>query len=453
MRWRSPRRHSLQRRLGLGLAAGVAGLWLVGAVAAGLVLRGEIDELFDSALQEVAQRILPLAYSEVLNSDPDPNSDTLGDRLPAVLPHVESITYIVRDGSGRVLLRSHDANPAAFPAAPRPGFQDTGTLRVYTEAAVRGSLFVSAAEPLRHRREATLEAVVMLLWPLALVLPLSQLGIWALVRFALRPVRALQGEIEARGHGNLSPVGTEGLPAELAPVAGAVNRLIVRLQRALAAERGFTASSAHELRTPVAAALAQTQRLVAEVPEGPARDRARSVEAALGRLSRLSEKLLQLAKAEGGALLAETPQDLAQVLRLVLDDLGRDPATAARLHIALPAEGRFLSAMDADAFAILARNLVENALKHGAVAAPVTVTLADDGWLSVMNEGPAVPPETLARLRRPFERGATHATGSGLGLAIAEAIAAGTGTTLDLLSPIPGQPSGFEARVRLPAGF
>ena len=446
------RRHSLQRRLGLGLAVGVAGLWLAGAVAAGLVLRGEIDELFDSALQEVAQRILPLAYNEVLNSDPDPNGDSLGDRLPAVLPHAESVTYIVRDGSGRVLLRSHDADPAAFPAVPRPGFQDTGTMRMYTEAAVRGSLFVSAAEPLRHRREATLDAVAMLLWPLALVLQLSQLGVWALVRFSLRPVRALQDELEARGHGNLSPVGTAGLPAELAPVAGSVNRLIARLQRALAAERGFTASSAHELRTPVAAALAQTQRLVVELPEGPARHRARAVEAALGRLSRLSEKLLQLAKAEGGALLSESPQDLAQVLPLVLDDLRRDPATAARLRIALPAGGHFLSAMDVDAFAILARNLVENALKHGASAGPVSVVLADDGWLSVTNEGPAVPPETLARLRRPFERGATQATGSGLGLAISEAIAAGTGTRLDLLSPIPGQPSGFEARVRLPAG-
>ena len=303
------RPHSLQRRLGLGLAGVVAALWLAGAVAAGLALRGEIDEVFDSALQEVAQRILPLAYREVLDAEPATDGEAPGERLPAVLPHAEAITYIVRDGDGRVLLRSHDADPAAFPAL-RPGFQETAQLRLYTESAVQGSLFVTAAENLTHRREATLEAAGMLLWPLALVLPLSQLGVWALVRIALRPVRALQGEIEARGHGNLSPVGTAGLPAEFAPVAGSVNRLIARLHRALAAERGFTANSAHELRTPVAAALAQTQRLVAELPDGPLRDRAGTVEAALRQLARLSEKLLQLAKAEGGALLAEAPQDL-----------------------------------------------------------------------------------------------------------------------------------------------
>ena len=50
-----------------------------------------------------------------------------------------------------------------------------------------------------------------------------------------------QSEIEARGRGNLAPVGATGLPAEVGPVADAVNRLIARLQRALEAERSFTA--------------------------------------------------------------------------------------------------------------------------------------------------------------------------------------------------------------------
>lgn len=447
MAWRP---QSLQRRLGLGLALGMILLWLAGSVAAGLILRSEIDEVFDSALQEVAQRILPLAYSEILNSEPPAEGESPIQRLPSVLPHQEQITYIVRDGEGRVLLQSHDADPGTFPARMTIGFQDLRGLRLYTEAAVLGTLFVTTAEPISHRRQAVIEAVGMLLWPLALLLPLSQIGVWALVRFTLRPVQAFEHEIEARGRGDLSPVNATALPRELAPVAGSVNRLIARLQRALEAERGFTASSAHELRTPVAAALAQTQRLIAEVPYGPARERARTVEAALRQLARLSEKLLQLAKAEGAGLLAETPQDLARILGFVLDEFRDDPDAATRLTITLPMSGVLVSRMDADAFAILVRNLIENALKHGAADEPVSVVLNDDGLLRVSNGGAVVEPEAMARLKRPFERGDSRANGSGLGLAIAEAIAAGAGTELKLCSPMPGRASGFEARIQLP---
>lgn len=445
-----PRPHSLQRRLGLGLAFGVTLLWLAGTVAAGWILQAEIDKVFDSALQEVTQRILPLAYSEVLNGDPPPAGDGSANRLPSVLPHREQITYIVRDSAGHVLLQSHDADATIFPATPRRGFQTASGLRLYTEAGVQGTLFVTAAEPTRDRRQAVIEAAGTLLWPLVLLLPLSQLGVWALVRYTLRPVLVFQGEIEARGRGDLSPVNATALPAELGPMAGAVNRLIARLQRALDAERGFAASSAHELRTPVAAALAQTQRLIAETPDGPPRDRAHKVEAALRQLSLLSEKLLQLAKAEGGGLLAEEPQDLARVLGFVLDDFRRDPDLAARLHLALPPRGVLLSRMDADAFAILARNLIENASRHGAADRPVHVALTADGLFRVTNDSALVAPDVMRRLKRPFERGATRAAGSGLGLAIAETIAVGAGTSLELMSPIAGQPSGFEARVQLP---
>ena len=451
MRWPVlPPKNSLQRRLSLGLAIGVTGFWLVAIVGAGLILRHEIDEVFDSALQEVAQRVLPLAYMEVLDRDTGAPDDVPAQRIASVTPHEEYITYIVRDAKGRVLLQSHDADPAAFPDDLGPGFHDSPQLRLYTESAVQGTLFVTAAERQSHRSKAMIKAVGMLGWPLAALLPISLLGTWALVGLSLRPIRALHSEIESRGRGNLSPVEATGLPAEIGPVADAVNRLIARLQRALEAERSFTANSAHELRTPIAAALAQTQRLLAEMPDGPTRERARTVETALRQLSRLSEKLLQLAKAEGGGLVTETPQDLAQVLGFVLDDLGRNPKTAGRLHVTLPPEGSLMSHMDADAFAILARNLVENALKHGSTEAPVTIALSADGILSVANSGPVVAAETLARLKRPFERGTTGAKGSGLGLTIAEAIANGSGARLELLSPIPGQSDGFEARFHLP---
>ncbi|MCA0406849.1 MAG: sensor histidine kinase N-terminal domain-containing protein [Proteobacteria bacterium] len=436
---------SLKRRLSLGISVLVTLMWLMAALISSLHLRQEIDEVSDSALQEVVQRVLPLAYMELLNRD---GTDTTADVVAPVGPHREYITYVVRGPDGRVMLQSHDADPAQFPFPPKPGFQDGAETRFYTETAVQGSVQVTAGERPGHRQSAIRHAVFTLLWPLALLFPMVLMATWWLVGRAFVPLLAMGREIEGRGGGNLSPVEAASLPRELKPVAVAVNALLERLRRALEAERSFTANSAHELRTPVAGALAQVQRLIAEVEAPAVRQRARDVEASLRRLARLSEKLLQLAKAEGGALMAHEAQDLQPVLDLVIEDLGAE-ARIERIDEGTPV----LSPMDVDAFAILARNLIENALKHGQPGEPVLVSLTSDGVFRVQNRSAVVPPETLETLLQRFERGASTAEGTGLGLPIVAAIAAGVGSRLDLRSPAQDLPDGMEARVQLPCGM
>lgn len=445
MRFAWPPKGSLQRRLALALTGGVMALWLLATVAAGLLLRREIDEVFDSALQEVVQRVLPLAYTEILAREADAGSDP--QRIASVGAHLEYITYIVRDAAGRRLLQSHDADPAQFPPNPAHGFSDGPSSRLYTEIAVSGTIIVTAAERPGHRQKAVRDAIKMLAWPLVLLLPLGVAGTWVLVAVTLRPVVAFRHEIEARGSGHLAPVSVSHLPSEIAPVENAVNALMARLRRALDAERSFTANSAHELRTPVAAALAQAQRLRAELSEGPARARTVEIESALKRLARLSEKLLQLARAEGASLIGETPQNLVPALRLVLHDLSAEGA----VEIALPQTGRFVSTLDMDAFAILARNLIENALKHGDASEPVRVALTDDGRFSVVSPGPVLEPAILAAMTQRFVRGTTMAEGAGLGLSIVQAITQGIGGEIAFVSPASGQEDGLEVAVQLPA--
>jgi two-component system OmpR family sensor kinase len=437
---------SLGHRLALGLALAVTVSWLAATAIAGFVLRHEIDEVFDSALQEVAQRILPLAYSELLARE----ADDPPQHLPPIGSHREYVTYVVRDETGRDLLQSSDADPAAIPKDLPIGFATVGDLRLYTETAVRGTVRVTTAEPLAHRRATVRTAVVALIWPLAALVPIALLAVLLLGRATLRPIVGFRERIEARGRGNLAPLGETGVPAELAPVASAVDALLERLRGALEAERSFTANAAHELRTPVAAALAQTQRLLAELEQDGARERARAIATSLRRLSGLAEKLLQLAKAEGGGLLAEVPGRLGPVLALVIEEIDRRADVAERLALAIPPDGGPLSDLDPDAFAVLARNLVENALKHGDPEGTVAVRLTAEA-LEVENGGPAVATEQLDRLTRRFERGPTRAEDSGLGLAIAAAICRGSGATLDLVSPAPGRADGFLARVRLPS--
>jgi two-component system OmpR family sensor kinase len=111
--------------------------------------------------------------------------------------------------------------------------------------------------------------------------------------------------------------------------------------------------------------------------------------------------------------------------------------------------------IDPDAFAILLRNLIENALKHGAADQAIEISLeriaSTAAVLKVVNAGLVVPAPLLAQLTGRFMRGASSADGSGLGLAIATAITKGVGATLTLNSPAPGRDDGFEALVRFTA--
>ena len=432
---------SLQWRLSLWLGLGVALLWAVAAAVTAHKLRHEMNEVFDSALEETAQRILPLAVLDIVGRD----SDDADQRVATLRQHDEYFTYVVRDAEGKVLLRSHNADLAVFPPFTGMGFANTPTHRIYFDAALRGTVTIAVAEPLAHRRAVAKELLFGLALPLGLIVPLGLIGVWAVVRVSMAPLRTFRSGIEARGGGDLTPIAADRLPSEIRPIAQAVNRLLERLRRTLEAERSFTANSAHELRTPVAAALAQTQRLIAEAPDDATRDRARHIETALRRLSRLSEKLMQLARAEGGRLQVAEPTDVVAILRMVAGEMTGSADGAGRIDLTLP-NVPVLSRIDPDAFAILTRNLIENALKHGSRQEPVRVALSAEGVLRVANAGWAVPPDLLARLSEPFERGRAQADGAGLGLAIAKAVASGTGGSIELVSPLEGRQDGFEAR-------
>ena len=439
---RAPR--SLQGRLGLWLGLGLTLVWIAAASVTALIARAEMEEVFDAALQETAQRLLPLAAIDILNRE----EEGISQRLAAIRNHEEFFTYIVRDDQGRVLLTSHSADPASFPAWDGTGFRQTATHRLYNDEAVQGTVRITVAEPLDHRASVARELQMGLGLPLLILLPVALLTIVLAVRASLAPMRQFRDRLAARGARDLGPVAASGLPVEIAPVADAMNGLLARLSSAFEAERSFAANAAHELRTPLAGAIAQAQRLQAETRDPDAKARAAGIEATLKRLTRLSERLMQLARAEGGRLRRDKAADLRPVAEVVAGDVSRT-AGQGRIALSLP-DGAVMSDLDPDAFAILLRNLIENALRHGAAEAPVDVTLSADGTLSVANDCPAVPAGRLASLTDRFERAGTGGDGSGLGLAIVAAIAERTGARLDLLSPRAGRDSGFEARFTLP---
>jgi two-component system OmpR family sensor kinase len=438
------RPRSLQARLALTLAVLLSVLWIAAASATAVILRHEIDEVFDSVLQETAQRLLPLAVVDIVGRE----DAGITQRLGTIRTHEELFTYIVRDAEGRILLQSHAADPAIFPAYDGPGFRQTATHRVYNEDALQGSIRISVAEPLDQRADVARDIQMVLGVPILIVIPVALLVIVLAVRASLAPLRHFRERLAARNARDLSPVPADDLPAELGPMAGALNGVLDRLKAAFDAERSFAANAAHELRTPLSGAIAQAQRLQVETKDADAGRRAAEIEVSLKRLARMAERLLQLARAEGGPLQMDRTSDLRVVARLVGEEIRRS-APADRIALTLP-ERPVLSDLDPDAFGIICRNLVENAVRHGAPDGRIEVTLAENGMFRVANDGPVVPAETLATLTMRFQRGASATEGSGLGLAIVAAIAERIAATLVLRSPRPGTSSGFEATLALP---
>lgn len=435
---------SLQARLGLSVGVVLTVLWLLAATLTALIVRGEMDEVFDSALRETAERILPLAVTDIVGRE----EEGLTQRLAPIRAHDELFTYVVRDAQGRTLLQSHAANPEIFPPYDGPGFRQTATHRFYSDAALRGTIRITVAEPLIHRAEVARDIQLGLGLPLLIVLPVALAAIVLAVRTSLGPLRRFRASLEARNARDLSPIAPGDLPAEIDPLATTLNSLLDRLRAAFESERSFAANAAHELRTPLAGAIAQAQRLRSETRDPAAEARAAEIETTLKRLTRLSERLMQLARAEGGRLRLDRNTDLRTVARLVVEDIGRG-SPPGRIALTLP-ETPLLSDLDPDAFGILCRNLVENALRHGAGSAPVDVTLTSDGDLIVANDGPVLARETLDQLTARFERADASSDGSGLGLAIVAAIAERIGSPLELASPRPGFDTGFQACLRLP---
>ena len=427
---------SIQGRLMLIVGLGATLFWLAAAALTADRVTAEMRTLFDDDLRATAGRLLYLANHGLKglprrekSHDDDDDHDGEGYRT--------AVLYRMTDATGAVLFMSAATPETIFPDPPHPGFSDTPSHRIYVQTSASG-LTVATAAPLAARSALAGALMTRLMLPLVVLLPLSLLGIAFALRRGLRPLNALRAEMAARGAQDLSDLPDTRLPTELAPIGAGLNALLGRLRAAFEAERSFAAHAAHELRTPVAGAIAQVQRLRAEIPE--AAPRAAEIEAGLKRLMRTSEKLMQLARAEGGRMRAETPTDIRAVVHILCAE------SAGQVALSLP-ERPVLSSIEPDALGILLRNLLENAHRHG--TGEVAVTLTHGRLLTVSNAGPVLDPSTLARLGTRFEKGA-ESQGTGLGLAIVKTIAERAGAGIAFLSPAPDRADGLAVRVELP---
>jgi two-component system phosphate regulon sensor histidine kinase PhoR len=195
----------------------------------------------------------------------------------------------------------------------------------------------------------------------------------------------------------------------------------------------FIANASHELRTPLAALLGFIETLQGTAKDDPAA-RSKFLEIMQGqatRMARLIDDLLSLSRIELNAhLQPNTLVDFSPIVRQVVDGLqtlARD--RSVDIKVTIPADP-LLVLGDRDELIRALENLVENALKYGAVGKRVDITVsrgqtragAPEARVAVRDYGPGIPPEHLPRLTERFYRvdvtDSRAQGGTGLGLAL-----------------------------------
>lgn len=218
-------------------------------------------------------------------------------------------------------------------------------------------------------------------------------------------------------------------------------RLQAERNERLAAMGEMVAGLAHQLRTPLAAALLYTGNL--RQPElGPA-DRVKVADRAIERL-RYLERLIRdmLLFARGDSLGRERfgIRDLVGELVHTLEPLAR----ARQLRFEVRCDCGELAVLgDRKALGGALTNLIENAVQATDAGGVVSLTVANDGesaFFRVADSGRGIEPAQQERLFEPFFT--TRADGTGLGLAIARGVARGHGGDITIESS-PGKGSLF----------
>lgn len=413
--------HSLRWRLLAAIGLVVLTTWLITGWFSYTKAQHEAEELLDGSLAQTARMLLAIIH------DNEDDLIELTGRLATVRGaediYEPPLEFQIGRGDGSILARSLDA--PELPILGVPGYSDIirhhESWRVLNAGSTDGRYRVQVAQSIGLRDRAALEVAIQTVLPLVLIVPVLILFIYLSITRALRPLERLAGEVAARTPDNLAPLPEQRIPTESLPLVKAINRLFMRVGRTLDNERRFTADAAHELRTPLAALKVHTQVALLS-GDSPVREHAlQQIEAGVDRASRLVEQLLRLARLDPLNSLPNTqPIHLA---RLVEDTLACLPGGDV---ITRPmADARVMG--DPDLLQIALRNLLDNALRYAPNAGEIRVEITpvdDRCTLSVLDNGPGVSEETLARLGERFFRGTQGVTeGNGLGLAIVARIA------------------------------
>lgn len=238
---------------------------------------------------------------------------------------------------------------------------------------------------------------------------------------------------------------------EIYRLAVTLNQMLDRIESATSRQRTFVGDAAHELRSPLASLRVQlevAQRL------GPNTDWPELIDDVLidvGRLDRLVEDLLSLARLDetGAGSARHEPVDLGALVDAVIPRYEH-----ARVPVESTVGPEVIVLGEHDSLHRVVVNLVDNAVRYAATRVQVDVD-ADGPFarLTVTDDGPGLPESERERVFDRFYRSETSRSrdsgGTGLGLPIVRDLLRAHGGTVRLIDR-PDGAAGLLALVLLP---
>jgi len=351
--------------------------------------------------------------------------------------------------NGKLVNRSKNAPSDSTPPAEL-GFSDGvvegAPWRIYTLQDPSHTLVFEVRENLEGRDRLRREMLLGALGPIIGLMTVLMAALFLSIDIGLSDLTRAVDAIESRSEDDLSPINTDNVPHELAPVFTALNGLLEKLRRAIALERDFVDNAAHELRTPLTVLRLQAQLAQRATSESEQHEAVGALESGIVRATAVVEQLLMLARfgTQEAPLERVNLHALAQTAIAVNSTL----PLSKQISLALDGEESVAAETNGKLAAILLGVLLDNAFKYtpanGHVA--VRVVSAETPGIILDDSGPGIPADKRDKVFDRFFRLAGAAMpGSGLGLAIAKQIA----ERLDIKIILADNPAGQGLRVEL----
>ena len=254
--------------------------------------------------------------------------------------------------------------------------------------------------------------------------------VWIAVTTALRPLSNLKRAIDRRNPDDMRPI-KHKVPLEVEGIVERINELLVRFSSSIDALRNFTSKASHQFRTPLALINTYLELALRAKTEEDRTNAIQNANKAVGDAERLMSQMLLLSHIDTLSKneLAQKQCDLTAVSRQVCEEfvLRSSSQSSSKVDVGFSGKNAVRVVADETLVKEVIRNLVDNAIRHGAKSGKIDVSVArvgNEGTVSVRDDGRGFDLESAlygSTLREKAEVPSTD-QGAGIGLTIVKEI-------------------------------